>query len=219
MKIIEVKDNVIDILDYVVSEMEGYQKLEAIPDYDFDAFCHLYLQRSGGKTISTFFEYVLGDNTIVLPNNYIAKSIKTMYSRKWDKLLDTYSIEYNAIKPYNMALEDELKRDHLQSTSSRSGGGTSDSTDKGSYQGFNSTEFTDTDKQVSNARTTNHSSDNYTRDRDSKREIIRTGNIGNKSSQQLIEEEREMLKWNVYITIFKDIDKILCARVWDTEIK
>ena len=39
--------------------------------------------------------------------------------------------------------------------------------------------------------------------------IRRSGNIGNKSQQQLIEEERELLQWQLFDVIFNDLDSVL----------
>lgn len=50
---------------------------------------------------------------------------------------------------------------------------------------------------------------NYSRDNTINRNTVRTGNIGNRSNQQLINEQREMLKWQFFDVVYKDLDSVL----------
>lgn len=45
--------------------------------------------------------------------------------------------------------------------------------------------------------------------------IKRTGNIGVTSSQQLIEEERQLWMWNYFEQVFSDVDKVLTIPFYD----
>lgn len=187
--------------------------------YDSHMLSDLFFSRSMDKYCSNLIEWIKEEvgETYIIPK--VQSVISSFYKRKWLKLIDTYNIEYNAIKPYDMTLHDELLRDNLTSESYRTSDNNATSTDTSSYKGFNSdTDFVDTDKDSSTTATENESSERYERDRESERAITREGNIGNKSIQQLIEEERDLLKWNVYIVILKDFDRVLCARIWDTHI-
>ena len=233
---------------------------QSIPGFESHSTDLVYIQRSGGKRISNLVEYLSErypsedyDNPEF--RNALVASFLTMYKRKWLKLIETYSIEYNALKPYSMSLHDELVKDHLTSRDvvNRTDNEAEDSLEHGegndnslshtsgsdsstnSYYGFNSTtDPVDTDKTVgenaqdssrqgstsrdtssqrSNSRTSVRG-DDYARDRESERDITREGNIGNKTNQELITEEREMLRWNVILEIFRDIDKIICAKIW-----
>ena len=214
-----ISHGIISIINYYDNDIQT--ALEEISGYDEVGLDLMYHQRSGDKELSNLLDYLITQYGTETDDweEFVAKSIIAMYKRKLLKLIGTYKIEYDAIKPYNMSLHDDLLSDHLDSESSRNSTTSGESTDKSSYQGFNSSEYSDVDKEDSTTKTDTESGDSYSRDRTSEREIERSGNIGNKSSQQLIEEEREMLKWNIYITIFSDIDKIMCARIWDTEIK
>lgn len=46
------------------------------------------------------------------------------------------------------------------------------------------------------------------------RTLSRSGNIGVTTSQQMIESEIELWKWNFYKQVFEDIDSILCLDVY-----
>lgn len=47
------------------------------------------------------------------------------------------------------------------------------------------------------------------------RELTRSGNIGVTTSQQMIESERALWRWNFFSEVFKDIDSILCLDIYD----
>lgn len=120
-------------------------------------------------------------------------------------------------------------------TGSGSGNGTNDITTNGSGTdntdesifGFNSTEPVGTNKNEnssSNSGTRNdtssnsysdterseyNSSEEYSRNNSSKRTTTRKGNIGNLSAQQLIEQQREMLRYQIFDTIYNDLDSVL----------
>lgn len=224
MKIKDIITNPIDkgIIYYIVSfDNDIKQSFEGIAGYDRSGLDLLYFQKSKEKQLSDLVLYLieLYDDFNDTAWNYITKSIISLYKRKWLKLIETYSIEYDAVKPYNMDLEDNLINDYLKSDDSVTTNSHGTDTTNDQYYGFNSNEPVDTNKSIDSGETHSGRKGIYERRRNSKREITRTGNIGNKSAQKLIEEERDMLRWNVYLTIFKDIDKIMCARIWDTEIK
>lgn len=109
--------------------------------------------------------------------------------------------------------------------SERKSSDTNDSTTNDDIYGFNSTKGSPADSSKTNS--TNNSTDNnsgssnmsenetrksstdYKRDNTINRDIVRKGNIGNKSIQQLIEEQRKMLEWQIFDVIFNDLDSVL----------
>ena len=46
-------------------------------------------------------------------------------------------------------------------------------------------------------------------------EIRRSGNIGVTTTQQMIQSERELRKWNFFENVFKDLDKELALMYFD----
>ena len=246
---------IISIINSYDNDLES--AFESIEGYDEGGWDLLYFQRSCDKNVANIVDYIQERYDEGTDNweTDIANMLVSLYKRKWLKLIDTYSIEYDALKPYAMSLHDELVRDHLTSrdvvnrtdneteNSTEHGEGTDSSsshsegsdTSTDSYFGFNTTTTPvdtnktagenaqdtsregETSRDTTSERTNSRTGvrgDDYTRDRESERDITRSGNIGNKTNQELITEEREMLRWNVIIQIFSDIDKILCAKIW-----
>jgi len=170
------------------------------------------------------WDYMVTD----VDQNIITFVIKTKYLDKWTKLADTLNQDYDMIKPYDMEIDDtasdELKSNQLDETTTHDEGKTSqeqNSSRSGNENryGFNSTDAvptntdtvtTDTDGSgtTSNDGTRNSKSD-YERTNETVRTIKRKGNIGNQSAQELIQKQRDMLMYQIFDTIYADLDDIL----------
>ena len=158
----------------------------------------------------------------------ITYSIKIKYLDKWNNLADTLSMDYDALSPYQMQIEDDTG-DTLESTNEDSTSTNEESTennsqsmqgsDDASRYGFNSEDAvpTDADKTSSTQESENNYSNVVKRDSNVKynrlnnisRKIIRKGNIGNHSAMELIEQQREMLRYQIFDTIYRDLDDVL----------
>lgn len=78
--------------------------------------------------------------------------------------------------------------------------------DSAQNDGTSSESVTGTDTNVKTGNTTNTETGTDT--------LTRKGNIGVTSSQQLIESEWELRKHDFYAMIYKDIDSILCLKIY-----
>lgn len=154
--------------------------------------------------------------------------IKTKYLKKWTELVKTLNQDYDILSPYNMDISDTTK-DTMNSSGSdsRTSNGDSKSTTEQTNEGenheqtygFNSTNPVPSNDSNNNSttnisntdetNTTSRGTNKYERNNDIVRTISRKGNIGNKSAQELIEEQREMLKYQIFDTIYSDLDDIL----------
>ena len=76
-------------------------------------------------------------------------------------------------------------------------------TTKTTNKNTSSTEYTDDESSQYN------SNEDYSRDNTSERNTTRKGNIGNLSAQQLIEQQRDMLKYQIFDIIYQDLDSVL----------
>lgn len=63
---------------------------------------------------------------------------------------------------------------------------------------------------LNNENTTTSSASN-----DTTRELKRSGNIGVTTTQQMLQQERELWDWNYYNTVFKDIDNLLTLMIYE----
>lgn len=73
------------------------------------------------------------------------------------------------------------------------------------FNSSNSNEYSNS-QTASNAFNSNQE---YTRDSTGSRTTTRTGNIGNITKQALINEQRELLKYQLFDTIYQDLDSVL----------
>ena len=135
-------------------------------------------------------------------------AIKSWCSREltsWEKLQATVTAEYNPLWNVDASITESGT-----SEKERSGTGTNEGTDIHSVTGYNSSSWSNNDKLDSDTEQ-NWSEDESGSDT---RSIIRTGNIGVTSSQQLISQEREVAKFNVIDYIVESFKKRFCLLVY-----
>ena len=123
-----------------------------------------------------------------------------LYSRfydKWSKLVALYSTPYDAIKPYNMHLSESMT-DDLETTIDEN-----NSESENSTYGFNNDESVPTSK--SKSKTTR----SFSRENPTSREYDRVGTTGNIPLSELVEKEREKLRFIIVDEIYKDIASVI----------
>ena len=110
----------------------------------------------------------------------------------WEKLYETTKFEYNPINNYDMAESEEDCRcgeSEAQSTQTDSANGTT----TGRQYGYNESSATNTTQEVSQSgSTTGNSGRERSRNREA-RTLTRSGNIGVTTTQQMIEQERNII--------------------------
>lgn len=152
-----------------------------------------YLSHSGEKMISRLYQNLhsfidsLGEATRIILLNY---------KDNWLKLYEAYTTKYNPLENYRM-IENEKVKSKVSTTI-----GTSSDT-----YGFNSEEAVPQNK-VNSTSTTEGSKD------DNDRDLTRSGNIGVTTSQQMLESELNLRKFELYHRMMNDIDKILCLKIY-----
>lgn len=134
--------------------------------------------------------------------NAISDSIISQFEYKWKKIYDINKKEYDALKPFNITLN-EKANDKLSTQKDR----TTYTDNDGTY-GFNSTLPSPADK------TDGESNREYERTIDNSRDYTRIGNIGNTSFQDLIEQERKIADYKFKQIILQDISSIICRGIW-----
>lgn len=170
------------------------------------------------------WDYVMTDVDKTLINFVI----KTKFLKKWNGLADTLELKYNPLTPFSMDISETtgntLKSSEKGSStnndttdSESSNEGTANEND--SRHGFNSTQAVPTTESEQHSTSNGTSKvtsegqssrlNDYESQRDGTREITRSGNIGNRSSQQLIEEQRKVLFYQILDTVYVDLDSVL----------
>lgn len=187
-------------------------------------------------TIDTPENFVLSDGKFVVTykiiEDFISKTliniISNKYYNKWNKVFETYKLDYEVLSPYNMSITDNTEdtmtsNDKFNTSRDNRQEGTENSTNKDITQSnvyaYNSAaaspnENSTTDTSLNSTTTQNNTTtgnDNrdYTRDNSIKKTITRKGNIGNTLPQEMIERQRKLLDTLLYDIIFKDIATVI----------
>lgn len=157
----------------------------------------------------------------------LTPQIYQRFGVKWKKLYDALvNSQYNPLNNYDMEEKRTPNLTHTETynnvtdtrtpnlttsgnANSKTGvygfNGTS-AKDSAQNDGTSSESVTGTDTNVKTGNTTNTETGTDT--------LTRKGNIGVTSSQQLIESEWELRKHDFYAMIYKDIDSILCLKIY-----
>lgn len=187
-------------------------------------------------TIDTPGNFVLSDGRFVVTykiiEDFISKTliniISNKYYNKWNKVFETYKLDYDVLSPYNMSITDNTEdtmtsNDKFNTSRDNRQEGTENSTNNDNTQSsvyaYNSAtaspnENSTTDTSLNSTTTQNNTTtgnDNrdYTRDNSIKKTITRKGNIGNTLPQEIIERQRKLLDTLLYDIIFKDIATVI----------
>lgn len=187
-------------------------------------------------TIDTPGNFVLSDGKFVVTykiiEDFISKTlfniISNKYYNKWNKVFETYKLDYDVLSPYNMSITDNTEdtmtsKDKFNTSRANRQEGTENSISNDNTQSsvyaYNSAtaspnENSTTDTSLNSTTTQNNTTtgnDNrdYTRDNSIKKTITRKGNIGNTLPQEMIERQRKLLDTLLYDIIFKDIATVI----------
>lgn len=187
-------------------------------------------------TIDTPGNFVLSDGRFVVTykiiEDFISKTliniISNKYYNKWNKVFETYKLDYDVLSPYNMSITDNTEdtmtsNDKFNTSRDNKQEGTENSTNNDNTQSnvyaYNSataspnenstTDTTLNSTTTQNNTTTGNDNRDYTRDNSIKKTITRKGNIGNTLPQEMIERQRKLLDTLLYDIIFKDIATVI----------
>lgn len=159
----------------------------------------------------------LAELEVLYPNADFMKMIIEVWSGKelpiWEKLLQTTQYEYNPI--YNFDRTEEYTDDKESTTVSK---GTMENhgtdTENRYGAGFNSPNPVFTDKIEQTAGSGNSSTGNIDNNETLKHTARMYGNIGVTTTQQMIEAEREVVKFNIMDYIIDSFKKRFCILIY-----
>ena len=188
-----------------------------ILDYDY------YFLHSGGKNTSILYDRIDKINEFKPINqklticiNAVAKIVINRYLDNWLKIYDAYfNTEYKPLENYSMIeSEKSNSKDATNTDLETINNGTSDN----NVFGFNTTsqDGVKYDKTINdNTQSLKGNKDNNYVDKTYDKTLTRSGNIGVTTSQQMLESELNLRKYDFYQQVFKDVDKILCSYIYD----
>ena len=126
------------------------------------------------------------------PAPEVAKAIIGIWSKKelpyWNRVYAASQAEYNPIENYSMVEKTEANTD-IETAND--------------IYGFNSASAVPSNKTKTTGNKLNNTVDH-----------TRSGNIGVTTSQQMLESEIKLREWNFYDQLYKDVDSILCLKVY-----
>lgn len=170
--------------------------------------------------------------------NELVNIIYTRFGSKWKHIWDALNTAYNPLENYSMLEErtpDITKERTLDTTDERTpdltkttnGTGTTSTDSQTGIFGFNSPQSnpsgtidgnqtdTITDRTETETGTDTSTQSGTITDTESGKETLeRSGNIGVTTSQQMLQSEFEVRKYDFYKEIYKDIDSILCLKIY-----
>ena len=169
---------------------------------DADYFDIDYMGKSGQKWISNViksFAFTFNQESFISFSNYeerLGRTIIQRFAEKWEKLLYAFSIEYNPIHNYDMEENEKVATDFE----------VKDNTDNFAT-GFNSNDSVPT----TNDKNTITSKGDWDKN---KRNLTRSGNIGVTTSQQMLQSEIDLRKYNLIEQIYRDLDSLLTLSIY-----
>lgn len=187
-------------------------------------FEYLY-SHSGDKFISPLVQKLLSnDNTITTVNlDKLANVIKNRYLEKWNKVVTALKDNYNPLENYNMVEVETpniTRAKHTETNVDMTVSGNANS--QSNIYGFNTTSEDGVPNASANGnnstRTFGDDEGNYSDVTDTEtgtKRLVRNGNIGVTTSQQMLEQELEIRKNLIEEIMFEDVDKILTLDIYE----
>lgn len=181
-----------------------------------------YLYRwSGNKPISPLVKQLCGNSEELPAENYaiVAGVIWANYGDKWTRIYDALSAEYNPLENYNMV--ENYEGGHTDDATTHI---TADptkneivSTTDSDIYGYNSSSPAPADKSTTSTTQETDTTNKYDNESTDDHELTRRGNIGVTTSQQMLEAELNIRRYNFFENVYRDIDKILALPIYDAD--
>ena len=171
---------------------------------------------SGDKPISPLLEKMVEGVVMTdLEKSFVATTILALCNTNWSKEWATLAAQYNPIENYSMTEEmtDDETVSEYGKVNTREDNLKDES--KTAVYGFNSTDPTDTGagetSRTGVVTDRDSGEDTHTRNYT----LTRSGNIGVTTSQQMLQSERDLWKWNFFRdVVFPDLDRILTLQIY-----
>lgn len=175
------------------------------------------LQHSGYKLSSAFLEQYLDSQGHITSEGLrdVPAVLRAVFEDAWDRKWDAITREYNPIHNYDRSELTAKSRMGDDTDTTTLGAGHVETV--GNVKAYNSSQFTEAEKSVSDS---NQKIDSTVHDYNSEdvTESHVEGNIGVTKTQEMIEDEFRMrAELNFYSKMFSDIDSYLALHVYGTQ--
>ena len=191
---------------------------------DPELFSQMVLPESEHIDKTTLVNNILadfGELEIIYTNPAFFKYMLGEWSKSrlgvWEELCKTMDYEYNPIWNKDGTDHEYIRRDNnylntLNDAASSSSSGTT--TNKGAAFNSGSLESREQDESSGSMSSSDHRTSSDTGYGTEERTLVMQGNIGVTSTQQLIQEQRELVKFNMYDIIKEEFKKRFCLLVY-----
>lgn len=181
-----------------------------------------FVENSSEKWLSRYAQLIYkkliidSEETIDYFGHAIAKHVVVKFGLKWWKISQAITTDYRPLENYDM---EEIRTPNLTESLTRKQNtdtNVNQTTESGIY-GFNSTESQPTATGEGDTHTTGLKANNEiadTKTNTGTESLTRHGNIGVTTSQQMLESEIKLRQYNFIEEVFKDIDSILCLKIY-----
>ena len=153
-----------------------------------------YINHSGEKFVSPLTDALYDkDNTTYLTN--LAKIILLKFANNWNRIYQAYVTEtYNPLENYSMIEDESVNTEMVVETDGEN-----------NVFGFNTSSTDALPSSNSGIKQTTSGTDEK-----NNRHHTRSGNIGVTTSQQMLQSELDLRKYDLYEVIMSDIDSVMC---------
>lgn len=195
----------------IITIIQEYLPENVFSDFAFNSYDQAnieFLSKYADRKVSSYMDYLISFYAIEIDRVYqglseqgilyLKTTIGDRFKSKWKKLNDLWNMEYNPLQPFDITLHEDYK-DTLEVLKDKSKSSSQDN-----IYGFNSVDSIPSDD------TANITENEYKRENPHTRDYNRKGNIGNTSYQELIKQERDVLKFQIIDVIYKDIATVVC---------
>lgn len=207
-----------------ISAIQG-QPFEWLPNIALQLDNAYYLEHSGDKKVSPYVERLLklkDDGKIVDVLSIIAKNIINKYEDKWTRIHSAYiESDYEPLENYSMEQTEtpNITKNRTENRSTKVEQTTDVIESNVGIYGFNSTNAVPTSKADGQTKVTTEgdSDKNFVNDVETEtgtRGLTRHGNIGVTTSQQMLQSEIDLRKFNFTEMLFMDIDDVMCLSIY-----
>lgn len=200
---------------YLFDNLKASAISSIFEDFDSATLTALYFQmRSRKKLVSDLVEDEAEKSTFSEEtfSSTIAKMLVALFGENWKRLFEVYKSEYEPAFNYDMT--ETFSGSNSATSNSTSNAGTMKNDVENSIYGFNSTtavknnatSTTDTQTKDASASATGSGTESHS--------LTRKGNIGVTTTQQLLQSEIDLWRWNFVEQVFSDIDEILTIPIY-----
>ena len=168
-----------------------------------------YWSKAGMRTVNSLIHNFMSNGTLTDDGITIVGNIlNEMYGDNWDRKWEAYGLSYNALENYN-------KTSEIISTDNGSGtnnNGATTSTTENKVSAFNSSTYQPGSQDVT---TTNQYVNTNSYDKNNEVTERTSGNIGVTTSQQMLESELNLRKYNFIKEMFNDINDFITLQIYE----